>query len=159
MRRISRGWIIGAVLGLVVLAVVYTGFSSVRAPAPDKESRARDAKQQAAQFIEYYHSISLTPEQEQLKNEALSTVPAPCCRDYSIATCCCPCNLAKSVWGLSHFLIAEKRYNVPQLTDAVRGWLRSTNEAGHSGDACYARRCNQPFDRDGCGGMDERHVM
>ena len=35
-----------------------------------------------------YSSLDLTPEELQVRNEALSSIPAPCCDDFSAATCC-----------------------------------------------------------------------
>lgn len=118
-----------------------------------------DPRQQAAEFIAKYHSIELSMRQEEMKQEALSTIPAPCCASFSIATCCCPCNLAKAVWGLSHHLIAERGYDVPRVRETVQRWLRLTNEAGYRGDACYTGGCNRSFEHDGCGGMDENRIL
>lgn len=118
-----------------------------------------DAREQAAEFISYYHSISLKPEGEEIKKEALSAIPAPCCKDYSIATCCCPCNLAKSVWGLSHLLIAREECSAVEVREVVERWIAFTNESGYSGVACYTKGCNRPFEADGCGGMSESRIL
>jgi len=151
----------------IALAVIAAVFLSVwqRTPRADHEHviaasdlAFTDARRQAEQFIEYYHSIALTPEQETIKTEALERIPAPCCESFSIATCCCPCNLAKSAWGLAHFLIARRGYDVAHTRDAVERWLRFTNESGYRGDACQRGRCSLPFRLDGCGGMNEAHV-
>jgi hypothetical protein len=133
-----------------VLAVTQTAGSEARPP---------DARAQAIEYIRYYRSIKLTPEQEKIKTQALSAIPAPCCKNYTSATCCCPCNLAKAMWGLSHHLIVKKGYGPEQLTKGVQEWLRSTNPAGHTGDACYTGGCQRPLAQNGCGGMDERKVM
>jgi hypothetical protein len=117
------------------------------------------ARAQAAAFIADYRSIGLTPDQERTKIRALEAIPAPCCDDNSIATCCCPCNLAKAVWGLSARLIAEEGAGVRQVRESVRGWLHAVNERGWSGDACYVGRCDRPFHVYGCGGMDERMIF
>ncbi len=82
-------------------------------------------------------------------------MPASCCRDYSMLTCCCPCVFSQTVWGLSNYLIAEHNYNAEQLEDAVSRWVSFTNENGYAGDACYKGRCNLPFEEDGCGGMQK----
>ena len=50
------------------------------------------------QLINYYNAIRLTPAQKSIMQDALLPLKAPCCDDNSMATCCCPCNLAKSVW-------------------------------------------------------------
>ncbi|UCC77909.1 MAG: hypothetical protein JSW37_05965 [Anaerolineales bacterium] len=38
-------------------------------------------------FIDYHDSITLTPEQETVKRDALSSLKAPCCDDNSMYTC------------------------------------------------------------------------
>ncbi len=118
-----------------------------------------DARRQAAEFISYDRSIVLTSEQKKVMDEALSSIPAPCCAQYSMATCCCPCNLAKATWGLSKFLIAKRHYSVAQVKAVVADWLQFTNPGGYTGDACFTRGCSRSFDRNGCGGMDDRHIQ
>ena len=118
-----------------------------------------DARRQAAEFISYDRSISLTPEQKQIMDQALSSIPAPCCDQFSIATCCCPCNLAKSTWGLSKFLIAKQQATATQVRAAAAEWLQFTNPGGYTGDACFTKGCNRPFEANGCGGMDDRHIQ
>ena len=123
------------------------------------------------QFIDYYNTSTLTAEQENVKREALLPLKAPCCDDNSMATCCCPCNLAKSVWGLSDYLIAEKGYGIEEVRESTLQWLRfarsdyyvaqelrdrgvDPDEYGlPKGDGCYVGRCELPFASDGCGGM------
>ena len=118
----------------------------------------QDARAQAAKFIGYHDSIKLSSEQEKIKESALSTIPAPCCGEYSIATCCCPCNLAKSVWGLSHYLIAKAGFNTEELRQAVSEWIQFTNPGGYTGDACHNGGCKRPFEKNGCGGMDAKNI-
>lgn len=117
-----------------------------------------DARRQAAEFISYDDSIALHPDQKKVMDEALSSVPAPCCAQYPIAKCCCPCNLAKSSWGLSKFLIARQHASAPQVKAAVSEWLTFTNPGTYTGDACFARGCERPFERNGCGGMDAQRI-
>jgi hypothetical protein len=112
-------------------------------------------KAKAARYIAYSHDIRLTPAQEQTKQEALQAIPAPCCASFSIATCCCPCNLAKSVWGLSNQLIAEQGLGVEAVRAAAKAWIAEMNSEGFGGDACFRGGCNRPFHEDGCGGMSE----
>jgi hypothetical protein len=125
------------------------------------------------QFIDYYEAAALTAEQESIKEDALLPLKAPCCDDNSMATCCCPCNLAKSVWGLSSYLIVEENYGVEQVRESALEWLRFIHsdyyvgqELGNRdvnpdkyglphGDACYTGRCELTFADDGCGGMGE----
>jgi hypothetical protein len=117
-----------------------------------------DAHRQAAEFISYNHSIVLTPEQQKVMDEALSSIPAPCCNRFSMATCCCPCNLAKSAWGFSKFLIARQRSTALQVRAAVTEWLEFTNPKGYTGDACFTGGCARSFEDNGCGGMDEKQI-
>ena len=121
--------------------------------------RFRDVSAQAMQFIGYSKSIALTAEQLDLRDRVLEKIPAPCCKDYPMSTCCCPCNLAKSVWGLSNYLITEKSASAAELDRTVKQWLRFTNAKGYSGDVCDTGGCDRAFSANGCGGMDERNLL
>lgn len=151
-------WIVGIVLSLAAAVIILHGISFASEQAEKDDIVFYDARKQAAEFIGYYNSITLTAKQEQVKKEALSAIPAPCCGDYSIATCCCPCNLAKSVWGLSHFLIVEKGYGAEKVREVVNKWIGFINPDGYTGNSCYTGRCPKPFRENGCGGMDEKHI-
>ena len=118
-----------------------------------------DAKAQAQEYIRYYKEIELTPEQERIKAEALSALPAPCCADNSLLTCCCPCNMAKSAWGLSAHLITERGFDAEQVRQAAAQWLEFANPDGYTGDACYTGGCGRSFEHNGCGGMNENQVL
>ncbi len=118
-----------------------------------------DTKAQAAEYIRYYKNIELTPEQERVKAEALSALPAPCCSDNSLLTCCCPCNMAKSAWGLSAHLITERGFDAEQVRRAAVQWLEFANPDGYTGDACYTGGCGRSFEHNGCGGMNENHIL
>jgi hypothetical protein len=119
-----------------------------------------DAPSQTAEFIGYSRSITLTPGEQKVRDEALRAMEAPCCEEFSLATCCCPCNLAKSAWGLTNYLIARKGASAAEVRDAVGGWLAFVNPNGFSGDACdTARGCARRFAHNGCGGMDERNLL
>ncbi len=116
----------------------------------------RDPKAQAEEFIGYYHSITLTPEQEAIKKAALEPMPAPCCRDSSAYTCCCPCNLSKTLWGLSNLAISKYGANAQQVQQVVQSWMGYVNPtSGFTGDSCYKGGCNNPAHRGGCAGMEE----
>ncbi len=166
----SRTWLIivpVAATGALALASVHYGKAfryrqglplhteTVRTGAPP----FTDARGQAAEFIAYDRSIALTEEQKKVMDEALSSIPAPCCAQYSMATCCCPCNLAKSTWGLSKFLIATQHASVAQVKAAASDWLHFTNSTGYSGDACFTKGCNRSFERNGCGGMNDGQIQ
>ncbi len=118
-----------------------------------------DVKKQTMQFMEYYATIELKPEQERIKLAALSKLPAACCADKSAYTCCCVCNLSRTVWGLTAHLIAERDYNAEQVRAAVERWVQFVNPAGFSGNACYRGGCARSFDKNGCGGMNPVHVI
>ena|SRR5215471_15419665 len=119
-----------------------------------------DAPSQSAEFIGYSRSIALTPEQKAIRDKALSSMPAACCDKFSQSTCCCPCNLAKTVWGLSNYLIARKNASAAQVQASVHDWLQFVNPKGFSGDICDSPGgCGKNFGNDGCGGMDERNLL
>ena len=129
------------------------------ASAKSDELKFTDVKKQTVEFIGYYKSIQLTPEQENIKTEALKVIPASCCKKFSQATCCCVCNLSRSIWGLSKYLIARKNYDATQVRLAAQKWIDFTHPNGYAGDSCPAQRCGQAFHKDGCGGMGEQIVF
>ena len=130
--------------------------ASVGAPTTESFTGSLD---EIKGLIGLYHSIQLTPEQERLKVEALSTMSAPCCKKYSLATCCCPCNMAKAAWGLAAKLITEKGYNAEQIRQAEASWLERVNPKGFSGDSCFTGGCTRPMHANGCGGMKEEAIV
>ena len=86
-------------------------------------------------------------------------MPAPCCSNFSAATCCCECNLSRSIWGLSKLLITEHKADAEQVRKAVEGWIEALNPSGYEGKTCTTGRCNLPFKDEGCGGMQEDRLM
>ncbi len=122
-------------------------------------------------FIDYYQTASLTADQEGVMENALLPLKAPCCDDNPMSTCCCDCNLAKSVWGLSGHLIAEEDFGAEQVRESALQWLRFIHSDYYvgqeladrgvnpdayglpKGDSCYTGRCELPFGESGCGGM------
>jgi hypothetical protein len=150
-------WIAAAILVLAGLA------PSVLVGAARGKPRIQffDAASQGVEFIGYSRSIVLSPEQQKVRARALGSIPAPCCSKFSAETCCCPCNLAKSVWGLSHYLIAKKGAGAAEVSESVRGWIAfaSASPNGPSGTTCdSAGGCARPISQDGCGGMNERDM-
>lgn len=117
-----------------------------------------DVEAQSREFIGYYTSITLTPEQETIKAAVLEDMPAACCNGSTAYTCCCPCNLSKTLWGLSNYLIAERGAGEPELREAVYAWMNYTNPRGYTGEACYKGGCEGAFHTNGCGGMDEDKI-
>ena len=127
-----------------------------RAAAEDLEFR--DVKAQTRQFMGWYEEIRLTAAQERIKKEALGSIPAPCCNDNSAYTCCCPCNISRTIWGLSQYMIARQDANADQVRAKVREWIEFIGPDGFSGSACYSGGCARPFHSDGCGGMSPDRV-
>lgn len=117
-----------------------------------------DAQADTARFMAWEQEIQLSPKQEAVKRAALEALPAACCGDNSAYTCCCPCNLSRSVWGLSHYLVAKQNYSAVQVREKVADWIEYVNPEGFSGDSCYRGGCTRPFAENGCGGMNPNHV-
>ena len=114
----------------------------------------RDAEAQARQFMEWERTIRLNPEQELIKKAALSSIPAPCCSDNSAYTCCCPCNMSRTIWGLANHMIAKRSADAAAVRAKTEEWIAFINPNGYDGKACYTGRCPRPFREDGCGGMN-----
>lgn len=138
--------------------------SSTAAPrnaivALDGRLRFEDVARQSREFIGYWHSVRLTPEQEAIKAEALTKRPAACCRSSNAYTCCCHCNLSKTVWGLSNYAIATHHLNAKELSRLVDQWLAFANPSGYSGTTCYVDGCGRQFHANGCGGMSESNLV
>lgn len=130
------------------------------------------------QFIDWFNTIDLSDGKQMLRDVTLGTLMAPCCDDYPISECWCECNLARSVWGMSAYLI--KQYHTSdQIQEASSQWLHFIRpdyyvasilyEQGDNPEqyglttesSCHTGRCDFPFhDRTsgnpgGCGGMEE----
>lgn len=154
-----------AISALIVVLAATTALPALGAQSArshlTKQSKIAftDVASQTREFMGYYRDIRLTTAQQAVKERALRSIPAPCCSDYSILTCCCPCNLAKSVWGLANYSVAKLGQNEKQLRATVLEWLRFVNPSGFSGDSCYVGRCGAPFSANGCGGMEEQRLI
>ena len=137
------------------------GLFAVTSPASAAQAITfNDVKRQTHEFIEYYDSIQLSAAQEAVKKEALTALPAPCCSDNTAYTCCCPCNMSRTIWGLSHYLITKHNYNANKVREKVSEWIRFINPTGFSGNICYiAGGCGRPFSKNGCGGMNKARVI
>ncbi len=151
--RLSR--FVGAALPAALLAAAFVGFAMAG------KASAVTRRDLAAETREYMKRADapLPPELQKVRDEVLSKIPAPCCAKFSAATCCCPCNLAKSIWGLASTMLVKQRASTKQLREAVLEWIRVNNPGGWSGDACFTGGCGRPFAKNGCGGMDERQVV
>lgn len=147
----------GLALG-AALALTLTVYGvSIATAATDVEFH--DARAQAQEFLGYYKAIQLTPEQEAVKKEALTALPAPCCSNNTAYTCCCPCNMAKTVWGLANWLIADKGYDAPRVTATVQRWFEFINPDGFAGNTCSTGGCMRPWAQGGCAGMRDELIF
>ena len=126
-----------------------------------------------AQFVEWFYTIELNESEQALKDSALSALVAPCCDDNSAATCCCECNLTRSVWGLSAYLIRDRAFDEEGVRQAAFDWLRfarpdyyiaaALEERGYEPSefglttygSCYRGICEFPLTEGGCAGMTE----
>lgn len=115
----------------------------------------RDAAAQSREFMSYYHTIEITPEQEAIKKEVLTAMPAACCSGSTAYTCCCPCNLSKTIWGLSNLAIGRHGADARELRTVVDAWMAFVNPDGFRGNACYQGGCDSRISGGGCGGMKE----
>ena len=125
----------------------------------EPEAELGDARADAERYMQYYEEIELTPEQEAIKKEALEVLPAACCSDNSAYTCCCPCNLSRTVWGLSAHLITAEGADAETVREAVQAWYARVNPGGFPGNSCYTGRCGKPFAEGGCGGMNPTRLV
>ncbi|HSM13095.1 MAG TPA: hypothetical protein VLA66_03440 [Thermoanaerobaculia bacterium] len=139
----------------VVAAIAVTGGVAAGTPA----GSYRGDRAETERFLSWYGSIELTAEQESTRVQALAELPAPCCREYSAATCCCSCNMARAGWGLAKHLIVEQGATAEQVRAEVAAWHRAINPGGFSGDACFTGGCGRPFAKNGCGGMKETELV
>lgn len=117
--------------------------------------RFHEVAAQSREYIGYYNTIRLTPEQEEVRAAALKSRPAACCMKSDAYTCCCTCNLSKTVWGLTKYAIATYHINADQVHEVVDGWLTFVNPGGFDGGTCYRGECSRPGHEKGCGGMTE----
>jgi hypothetical protein len=127
-------------------------------PSRKQPVRFSDAQSQAEEFVGYARSIRLTARQREIFEAALGSMASPCCKDFRLSTCCCPCNLAKSAWGLANLLIARHGSSAGEVKEMVAAWIEFVNPSGFSGDVCVTGGCGRQFGRNGCGGMDETDV-
>lgn len=148
---------------IAALAAAVFSASALAGPAAPLKAGSKtpvftDVKAQTLEFIRYA-DMSLAPEQEKTKDDVLSAIPTVCCKKFSMKTCCCPCNMAMTIWGLSNYMLVVKGANAAELKSAVLDWVKFIGPAGYTGDACFKGGCNRPFSKNGCGGMDHKNVI
>lgn len=143
-----------------ILAVLTLGLAAGYALAGEGDPLDfSDPQARTTQFMRFYEEIRLTPEQEAIKREALEAIPAACCSDNTAYTCCCPCNLSRTVWGLTAYLITEHGADAETVRTEVERWYDAVNENEFPGDSCYTGGCGKPFAEGGCGGMRRGSVV
>ena len=106
-----------------------------------------DVQAQTREFMAWQETIRLDEAQEAVKKSALEAIPAPCCSDNNAYTCCCSCNISRSVWGLANYMIAEQGADADAVRAKAQEWFAYINPAGYKGDACYTGGCQRPFRR------------
>lgn len=157
-------------LGAVVVVAALLGLRSWQESRVASESVASErtrtggatftgSRQETERFLAYHRAIVLSPEQEVTKEGALASLPAPCCSQFTAATCCCDCNLARSTWGLAKHLVADLGLDSASVRARAAEWHRVINPNGFSGDACFTGGCARRFDENGCGGMREGKLV
>ncbi len=147
-----------AALAAAVLSASALAGPTAPSRAASKTPVFKDVKAQTLEFMRYA-DMSLAPEQEKIKDDVLSAIPTVCCKKFSMKTCCCPCNMAMTIWGLSNYMLVVKGANAAELKSAVLDWVKFIGPAGYTGDACFKGGCNRPFAKNGCGGMDHKNVV
>lgn len=158
----GRGSLTWLALGVVAVAALSAVLWALRARASVQTVQgapAGDLQRRTAELIAHATSIRLTPEQENVKADALSGISAPCGSRNSLAVRCCSCNLFKSITGLANDMIAREGEDAGSVRQAVLDWIGRTNPRGYSGAACDSKRCERPFHEDGCGGMSEARLV
>ena len=97
-------------------------------------------------------AMTLTPEQERTRTEALSRIPAPCCKEHRLAARCCGCTMSKAISAYATSLVKTES-DVGRVQAAILSWVRSFNPSGYTGTECRAKRCERSLVDGGCGGM------
>jgi hypothetical protein len=143
-------------LTTLTLLALATGFALA---SETKEALAfTGSREEIERLMGYYEALELTPEQEAVRVAALEPLPAPCCSNFSAATCCCECNLSRATWGLSKYLISTLGYGAEQVWETVQRFHVAVNPDGFPGDTCSTGGCGHPMHADGCGGMSAAHL-
>jgi hypothetical protein len=154
VKTLCLATLMAAALAAAACSGGLTPQAAATASAAAQPADRAEVERRAAEYMRYYETITLTREQEGIKTAALEAIPAPCCSDFTAATCCCPCNLSKTIWGLSNHLIANEGADVVRVRAEAERWIQDVNPGGFSGDVCYtAGGCARPFHENGCGGM------
>lgn len=155
----TKTGILTAILTGAALALLTGGLAADSTETDWTSGSYEGSREQVLELMELYKSIELTPEQETIRRQALDEMPAPCCNNFPAATCCCECNLSRSLWGLSKVLITEHGAGAEEVSKAVTAWIEALNPDGYEGRTCMTGSCNRPFKQGGCGGMNADHLI
>lgn len=110
-------------------------------------------------LLAFDKSIQLTAAQEKVRLEALTPMAAPCCKQFSAATCCCRCNMMRARDGLAKHLIADLGLDATSVRATVAAWHQAINPDGFTGDSCSTGQCGHAFADNGCGGMVDGQLV
>ena len=157
-RTLHDGFVLMLALALAGAAACAEARSDDGASPQSVAPAFEGSRAEAETFMEYYDSIQLTAPQEAIRKEALTAMPAPCCSNFSAATCCCECNLSRTIWGLSKYLIAREGRGAEEVRAAAEAWVDAVNPAGFPGDTCSSGGCGRSFSEAGCGGMNPHQL-
>ncbi len=141
-----------------LLAAGLTAGSALAVLAAGADLTFEGSRAEVERLMGHYESITLTAEQEAVRVAALEPLPAPCCSNFSAATCCCECNLSRATWGLSKHLISNLGYGANEVRETVQRFHAAVNPSGYPGDTCSTGRCGSPMHEAGCGGMNPAHL-
>ena len=154
-----------------LVALLLGGFAALsatdtsKAPASPRAGGKSEApltftgdRAETERFIAFNDKITLTAAQEAIRVEALSAIPAPCCKQFSAATCCCECNMKRASDGLAKHLIVDLGADAAKVRTTIQAWQVAINPDGFEGDSCSTGKCGKPFKADGCGGMMHGHL-
>jgi hypothetical protein len=133
--------------------------SGAAATKPGSTPAYTGDRAETERLLAYDKSIELTAAQEKVRLEALTPLRAPCCKEFSAATCCCRCNMMRARDGLAKHLIVNLGADAAKVRNDVTAWHEAINPDGFEGDSCSTGKCGKPFKADGCGGMVDGQLV
>jgi hypothetical protein len=151
----------GAATGAKPAATASTRGNSAAASSakPSSTQAFTGDRGETERLLAFDKSIQLTAAQEKVRLEALTPMAAPCCKQFSAATCCCRCNMMRARDGLAKHLIADLGLDATSVRASVAAWHQAINPDGFTGDSCSTGQCGHAFADNGCGGMGEGQLV
>ena len=125
--------LLGAALVILCAAFFGTGLFANETSVDWAAGKYTGSREEVLTLMKFYETLELTPDQEAVRLAALQPLPAACCNNFSAATCCCECNLSRSIWGLSKHLIVEHEADAEQVRTAVEAWIQVLKPDGYEG--------------------------